>query len=106
MSAALSRVRHCNFVNTFGLADLAIKQLRRIPYLIVPHDTDAGFAFVHVSQARGLELPTLPESHYQPVPMQCINFRTLRALFGGLANTIEAYEDSPGMASSIARPLG
>jgi len=84
---------------------MAVNLLSTIPYIIIPHDKDAGYAFIHIEDARALELQTLNSEHYRPVAMSHINFDPVRTQFVGLARDIEQCEQVEGLAKVICKPL-
>ena len=105
LTSASSRARHVSSSNVFGLMRVALNLIRGIQYIIVPNDKDAGYSFIHTSQARLLEHNTLVATHYQPVAMQCINFQSTRQLFVGLAKRIEREEEAPGLCRILCKPM-
>ena len=106
MGAAAQVAKHGQgFSNTCLLHRVALKQLRKLPYIAVKNDKLPGFSFIHQDEITHLEQLALPESKYVPIFASQINVPELQQRVGSLAKRIQMREPNHQVSPMICRSL-
>ena len=58
---------HCKYSNTFGLASLALRQLKRIPYVLLANDKEPGFCAIQLGAFAHHETNLMKSDTYRAV---------------------------------------
>lgn len=108
MSKACSTVSHSDtstFSNISPLARIALRQLKRLPLMILPNHKKPGFSCVTLDQFRAMELSIVSRPADLPVrPCDVPDGQTRRAA-ADAARRVQHFLDLPGAARDLNRSL-
>ena len=86
----------------FGLQKLALRLLKRLPFLCIQNDKDNGVTFVHVNDMEKFWLLTVPTPLYRPTTLTSLSLPSLSSRVRSLTYRIAEHEKNPKWNSAIA----
>ena len=91
---------------TFGLQKLALRLLKRLPFLCIQNDKDNGITFVHTNDMEKFWLLTVPTPLYRPITLSSLSLPSLSSRVSSLTYRIAAFEKNPKWKAAINHFLG
>ena len=92
---------HKSYDNTFPLFKLALRQLKLIPYILVPNDKESGYSLIKESLFSNVEISTLLSKSYRAIRECDISIPSMVKTLRSLANRIKVETKEPKIAYSI-----
>ena len=108
LTGARSLVRcnaHNGLHNTFGLVSLALRQLKRMPFVVLPKDKEPGFCVVPTHSMKELELRTVSSRFYTAVRPADIKLQSQKVYARKLAKQIENQFELPGISANLMKSV-
>jgi len=90
----------------FGLQKLALRLLKRLPFLCIQNDKDNGVTFVHVTNLEKFWLLTVPAPLYRPATLSSLSLSSLSSRVRSLTHRIAEYEQNPKWRVAISQFFG